>query len=198
MHDILKSMATLLAVINPVVCGVMLISNEKGSEKKQRIGDATKAAVLILLILLVAAFAGRFILDIFGISMEAFQIVGGVIIASIGFSMFSPKPTAPDITDASSGCVSGIVTFAASPGTIATVITLAAVHDKAGLPMIAIGGILLAVSLTWVVMISSALAPDKGKNNNRQQMVTRFMGLILISMGLQFVLTGIKQFFFMS
>lgn len=43
-------------------------------------------------------------------------------------------------------------------------------------------------------MVIMALVSDKGKKGG-QSIVTRLMGLILITMGLQFVLSGIKSFF---
>lgn len=73
-------------------------------------------------------------------------------------------------------------------------ITLSAVHDTAGFPLIASIGAIIAIFLTWVIMVIMALVSDKGKKGG-QSIVTRLMGLILITMGLQFVLSGIKSFF---
>jgi multiple antibiotic resistance protein len=125
--------------------------------------------------------------------MDVFRIVGGVIIAYIGFGMFNPhaQPDDGDQTDQKS--LSTLIMFAASPGTIATVITLSAVHDAAGLPVIAMVGAGLAVFLTWIIMLVMVFASGSGKKGG-QQIITRLMGLILIAMGLQFVLTGLKSF----
>ena len=83
--------------------------------------------------------------------------------------------------------------FAASPGTIATVIALSVVHTAAGLPAVALVGIVIAVFLTWITMLVMLIAADRFHNGGKQ-MFTRFLGLILIAMGLQFVLTGLKDF----
>jgi len=195
MHDIVKTMITLLAVINPTICTVMLLSIDKDRTQKERLFDASKISLSVLVILLVSALVGRFVLHAFGISVDAFQIVGGVIIASIGFSMFSPKPASADAGAPAKESLSNIIMFAASPGTIATVVALSAVHDKTWPPVITLGGVLLAVAITWIVMLIAALAPAGNGKNGSREVVTRFLGLILISMGLQFVLTGIKQFF---
>jgi len=55
------------------------------------------------------------------------------------------------------------------------------------------GGVSLAVLLTWIVMLAMVLASGSVKRGG-QKTVTSLMGLILISMGLQFVLTGLKNF----
>ncbi len=83
--------------------------------------------------------------------------------------------------------------FAASPATIATVIVLSAVHNKVGLPMNAMVGVILAVLVTWLIMLVMVLASGSVRKGG-QQVVTRLMGLMLISMGFQFVLTGLKNF----
>ena len=186
-------MVTSLAVINPVVCGVMLMQIDARATTGKRLADASKAAVSVLIILIVSALSGRTILQFFGISMDAFQIVGGVIIASIGFSMFAPGAKAPRSGPKQKQSVSTIIMFAASPGTIATVISLAAIHHTKGVNtpiLIAVG---LAVALTWLIMVLMALTSGRIKAGG-QKMFTRFLGLILIAMGLQFVLVGYKDF----
>jgi len=83
--------------------------------------------------------------------------------------------------------------FAASPGTIATVIALDAIHHTSGVNAAVLTAVGLAVTLTWMFMILMALASGRMKVGG-QQMFTRFLGLILIAMGLQFVLVGYKDF----
>jgi len=183
----------MLAVINPVICGVMLLQIEGGQPTKERILAATKSSLAILIILILSALIGKYILNAFGITMDVFQIVGGVIIASIGFGMFNPGAQHSDGDQTDNKSLSTLIMFAASPGTIATVIALSAVHDKVGLPMNAMVGVILAVLVTWIIMLVMVLASGSVKKGG-QQIVTRLMGLILISMGLQFVLTGLKNF----
>lgn len=92
MTDYFKAAVTLLAVINPVVCGVMLLQIEGKLAKKNMIFAATKSALTVLLILIYSALVGKYILNAFGISMDVFQIVGDVIIAYLGFGIFNPAP----------------------------------------------------------------------------------------------------------
>ena len=191
--DYFRAALTLVAVINPMICGVMLLQTEGGLPNKTRIMAATKTALTVFIILMLSAIMGKYILQAFGISMNVFQIVGGLIIASIGFSMFNPHAQPDDSDKADQKSLSKLIMFAASPGTIATVITLSAVHDAAGLPVIAIVGLSIAVFLTWIFMMVMVLVSGRMKKRG-QQGFTKFMGLILISMGLQFVLTGLKDF----
>ena len=182
-RECIRTAITLLAVINPVICGVMLLQIDGGSSLKHRLYDATKAALAVLVILVLSALLGKYVLQIFGISMDVFQIVGGIIIAYIGFGMFGPNTRSADRGQEPPRTLSALVMFAASPGTIATVIALSAVHGAADLPVIAIAAVGLAVFLTWIVMLAMLLVSGR-INRGGQQMLTRFMGLILISMGL--------------
>jgi multiple antibiotic resistance protein len=91
MQEYIRAVMTLWAVINPVICGALLLRIDPGASSKHRLYDATKGALAVLIILLLSAVLGRYILQAFGISIDVFTIVGGVIIASIGFGMFGDK-----------------------------------------------------------------------------------------------------------
>jgi multiple antibiotic resistance protein len=143
--------------------------------------------------LVLSALLGKYVLQAFGISIDVFEIVGGVIIAHIGFGMFGVRTQSDAGEQERQMTLSTLIMFAASPGTIATVIALSVAHDEHGIPVVAMVGAGLAVILTWLVMLIMLLGSGR-IHKGGQQIFTRFSGLILISMGLQFVLTGLKDF----
>lgn len=108
--------------------------------------------------------------------------------------MLSSNKKLPDADHKNSITLFSLIMFAASPGTIATVITLSTVHDEVGIPVIAFVGVCMAVIITWIIMLIMISVAGHIKEEG-QQIVTRFMGLILVAMGLQFALTGLKNFF---
>lgn len=193
MNPYVQATVTVLAVVNPVVCGAILVKIVTGQPRAGQIKAATKAALIVLAILVGTAFAGQFVLNVFGISMETFRIVGGVIIAYIGFRMLGGGSQSDDDQSSGGGDLSTLVMFAASPGTISTVVTLSAVHTPGGLPATALVGVLAAVVVTWIVMV--AIVSASGNiHASQQKFVSSFMGLILVAMGLQFALDGYKDF----
>ena len=123
MEQYTQAIIAMLAVINPVVCGAMLLEIQKGQDLNTNIKAAIKAMSIVLIILLLSSFGGKHILNTFGISMEAFKIVGGVIIGFIGIQMMFELNNKSN-PDANEGDLSRLVMFAASPGTIAMAITL--------------------------------------------------------------------------
>jgi MarC family integral membrane protein len=98
MEQHLQAIVTVLSLVNPLICGVMFAQIEAGQSRAIRITDATKAALAVLVILLVAALAGARVLQIFGVSLDAFSIAGGGVLTWIGFSMLrgnSPQARDP-------------------------------------------------------------------------------------------------------
>ena len=191
MESYLQATIGMLAVINPFVCGAMLLQTEQGLDNKTRSEAAVKSMLTVLLILLAAALGGRYILNAFGISMDAFKIVGGLVLGFIGFQMLAGSNRNSNNKKVN---LNEIIMFAASPGTIAMVITLAVVHHKEEIPLTAMIGTLIAVLITLFVMIAMVFL-SKGKQGGKQGIFSKFMGLIIVSMGIQFMLDGIKHFF---
>ena len=193
METIIHSTIAILAVINPFVCGAMLLQAEQGKDKKSSVIAGFKAMTIVLVILLTSALGGQYILNVFGISMDAFKIIGGIILAFIGFHMFS-VPKAGSNPDDKQADLTKLIMFAASPGTIAMVITLAAVHNEKGLPISAMLGATLAIAIA-ILIISVMVLLKTRSGSGGQGIISKFMGLIIVAMGLQFMLDGIKHFF---
>jgi multiple antibiotic resistance protein len=127
-----------------------------------------------------------------------FRIVGGMIIAYMGFDMLSGRhtvgqapPADADINAQSS--LAPLIMFAAGPGTITAVVTLAAVHTPDGLPTTAIVAAVIGAAVTFGALLL-AIQMGSRLGQGTQAIVTRFMGLIVASMGMQFVLEGLKAF----
>ena len=140
-----------------MICGTMFAQIEAGQPRATRLTDASKAALAVLVILVVAALAGVRVLQAFGISLEAFSIAGGGVLTWMGFSML--RGNSPQARDASQDgaaekrSLTPVILFAASPGTITGVITLAVAHAKLALPVTALVAVVVAAVVMWIVMV---------------------------------------------
>ena len=76
-HQIVQAIVTVIAVINPVVCGTIFLTVTPKLTQAQRRWAAAKVALSILIILVGSALIGLKVLGIFNISIDVFQIVGG-------------------------------------------------------------------------------------------------------------------------
>jgi len=124
--------------------------------------DATKAGLAILVILVGTALVRTQLLYLFGVSLDAFIVAGGDVLAWMGFSMLSSQSAASASTVAqanSEPSLTPLILFVASPETITGVITLSAAHAQLKLPVTALLAIAVAVMITWFVSCYSHVSP---------------------------------------
>jgi multiple antibiotic resistance protein len=199
MKEQLQAIVTVLSLVNPVVCGAMFARIEAQRSTAERRADAVTVALAIVAILSVAALIGTQLLRLFGVSLDAFMVAGGAVLAWMGFSMLSGQASAPQASSNAASVVGTslmpLILFAASPGTITGVITLSAAHTRSGFPITALAAVVVASAVTWLTMLLIGRgAHEAGGGGFVRETATRFMGLIVLSMGVQFALTGLRQF----
>ena len=198
MNEQLQAIVTVLSLVNPAICGAMFAQIEVNRSRSQRVTDATKAVLATTVILTVSALIGTQLLHLFGVSLDAFMVAGGGVLAWMGFSMLSGQATSSTPVNAppnGGASLTPLVLFAASPGTITGVITLSAAHTGLDLPVTALVAIAVAGLVTWLaLLLVSRVAAKASEGGSTRDMITRFMGLIVLSMGVQFALTGLRKF----
>jgi len=202
MNEYIQAFMTVISLINPVICAAIYMKSQSQQPGSGQSLAAVKAMLAVFIILALSAVFGIKVLNMFGISLDAFSVAGGLILAWMGFSMLSKKPTKPDAKDHDaipddSASLTPLILFAASPGTITGVITLSVAHATRGLPMTALVAVALACALTLLVLLLSGRmgsTPHDGSSLLRDT-ASRFMGLIVLAMGIQFALSGLQAFF---
>jgi multiple antibiotic resistance protein len=200
MQDHLQAIITVLTLINPLMCAAIFAGIEVGRPRGAQLADAGKAALAVLVILVLAALFGQRLLGIFGVSLDAFMVAGGSVLAWIGFGMLrgAPAGSQPSGSGAASEnrSLTPLILFAASPGTITGVITLAVAQTREKLPITALIAVSVGTLVMWLVIALAVWfgGRSQGRSGFVRDTVTRFMGLIVIAMGVQFALTGIKAF----
>jgi len=198
LKDQIQAIVTVLSLVNPGICGALFMQAVAGRSRASQLVDATKAALVILAILVGAALVGTKVLHLFGVSLDAFMVAGGGVLAWMGFSMLSGKASVSGSSAATADAtpsLTPLILFAASPGTITGVITIAAAHTRLQLPKTALVAIVVATATTWLLMLFIVRFAGKPQGGGfLRDTVTRLMGLIVLSMGVQFALTGFNAF----
>ena len=121
---------------------------------------------------------------------------GGLVLVWMGIMMLrgNSSPTAaspsdePQATETGNSSLTPVILFAASPGTITGVITLAVSHSAAAVPTTALFAVVIAVSITWVIMVITSRASGGHKPGLVHDVTSRFMGLIVLAMGVPLVM----------
>lgn len=198
----LHILVSIFSILNPIgIIPVFLTitADESSIEKKMTIRRTVLAVVLILLI---SAYTGNYILDFFGIDVNSFKIAGGILILLMSIHMLQAK-TPPSKTSMAEhneamtkedvAVVPLAIPLIAGPGAISTVILFASgihtVIDKT-----ALGIIIMLVSLSiWpILLLSKPIGNYLGTTG--LNVATRIMGLILASISVKFMLDGILSF----
>src|SRR5215475_2991352 len=203
MEAYLQSLIALLAIANPIGAAPVFLEIVKGFTHEQKRTAALRASLAVFAILAVAAIAGQAILSLFGISLPAFRAAGGLVIVLMGLEMLRGEPTRVQRDPGDPQTAEGeiLVPFAmplvAGPGAITTVITLAVAHRPGNFPFLPLdallGSAVVAVVLWLILRVmieNEQLLGERGK-----RILTRFMGLILVAIGFQLGLDGVREFF---
>jgi multiple antibiotic resistance protein len=196
MTQYVQGILTILSLVNPVICAAIFSQVSAGKSWTAKLADATKAALTVMVILCLAALGGAQLLKVFGISLPAFQVAGGMVLVWMGFIMLrgNSSPTASE-SDAEATSLTPLILFAASPGTITGVITLAVAHSQHEIPVTALVSVVVAIMVTWLIIILAARKSGSQKKGLMHDVTTRFMGLVVLAMGVQFMLKGLDEYF---
>jgi multiple antibiotic resistance protein len=196
--------ATLFALLNPLVG-----YTDRRSVSVQR-WLALFISITVLGLMLLFLFAGTTLLNFFGITIDAFRVAGGILLLLIGIRTVASDPTtkAKDLMIASevgalceAESVYGqiVVPFAmpllVGPGVIANLILYAGEAWERKSPKLASGLVAVTVGislLTFVILLSGGflrkLLGDVGLS-----IATRILGLLVASIGVQFVIAGLTN-----
>ncbi len=198
--DFLQAAVAIVAIMNPIGTAPIFQNMVSPLAPKRQRAAAIHACLFIAVMLVATAFAGRMVLDLFGISIDAFRAAGGVVIGIMGYQMLRGARSAEHEAMADEKAIREnlLVPFAmplvAGPGTITTVITLAVSHTTYGVPWTALAAIAVGVLVTGACLFT-ILAVGKYFSVDAQRIFTRFMGLVLMAMGMEFLLGGTSAFY---
>jgi multiple antibiotic resistance protein len=200
----LLAFSSIIIIVNPFTATLTFVSLTEHLdplERKKVARDSTRYSVIILLIF---ALLGAVILQLFGISLEAFRIAGGILLFGIGMEMIYAKTSRTKLTatekyESMEAEDVAIIPLAfpmiTGPGAITT--TLVLMNETGGLPVdigIVILAIVTSLVITYLMMINSdKIVARIGQREYRA--INRLMGMLLIAIAVQFVITGVKLAF---
>jgi multiple antibiotic resistance protein len=88
----LLSLSSLFAVVDPLGCIPFFTGQTAGMARERQRRILIKALLVSLFVLLIFAYAGSALLHVFGITIDAFRIAGGVILFGVGLDMLQSRP----------------------------------------------------------------------------------------------------------
>ena len=190
------------AVMNPIANAAVFVGLAGDADESSRKRIARRSVITAFFIILFFCVLGKTIFELFGITLPAFRITGGVLIFLVGYHMLHGQPSRlhhvqrnssdDEKSDSTNVAVSPLaIPVLAGPGTIATAVNFSATGSHLqGVVTIAAFSVLCGI--TYAAFLSGdRLVSLLGSSG--MDVVTRLMGLILAVVGTQMLIQGIHD-----
>lgn len=198
-HDYIKMLIGLLAVVNPLLAIPAFITLARDDSARARRIAARRAALTVAVVFTATVLAGEPVLAAFGISIAAFQVGGGILILLMAIAMLHARMSGARHTDDEAQEARGkddiaVVPLAmpllAGPGAISTVIIYT--HQDGSiahkLALVAIG--LLVAAAVWTAL-RAATPVARVMGTTGINIASRIMGMLLAAIAVEFITRGL-------
>ena len=193
-------LSTMFTLVNPLgITPIFVVMTERFS-KTDRVKIAKKGIIAGTITLIVFTFLGSIIFNLYGITIEAFKIMGGILFFRSGLRMVeaevgrsrTTESERKEFNDADEIAISPIgVPLITGPGAITGVMLLSGQTPSD----YSIGTLLIAVLITMTIFYLILRAGDgfgKRFGVTGMRVIQRIMGLILMVIAVQFVINGVE------
>lgn len=201
---IVHALLGIFAIMNPVGNVPIFLSLTEGYDVDRQRKTARKAVLIAFLIIMIFLVLGHYIFQLFGITVSAFRVVGGILIFGIAYNLIQAKPShahAPreeeheDSANKDDISVTPLATpLIAGPGTIATVMALAGGTSLIKDSISVFIAVVIVMAGTYVILYYSGFI---GRHLGKTEMnvITRLMGLLLAIIAVQMAVSGLDKLF---
>ncbi len=197
------ALSSIFFLVDPLAAIPSFLAITLGANPERRRRMARKGALTCFIVLTTFAVCGQLIFRLFGITLPAFEIAGGVILLLIGLDMLQAKRSATqeasgDTEEGAAKEDAGIVPIGipmlAGPGSISTVMVL--VGQVPSIWRWEMGAILGSITVTslvsyWVLAGAGRVLKVLGETGIR--VLVRVMGLLLVALAMQYFVNGMMD-----
>ena len=186
------------AITNPISNMTVFLSLTQGADEQTKKDINTRANIIAFIIVVVFVLLGKFIFELFNISIPAFKITGGILIFYIGFDMLQSKQSniksLKKVQIDENIAVSPLaIPILAGPGTIVTAMNF--VSNVKPIQVILVIAIFGSMSLLTYVTFRMSKYIVKIVGYNVIAVIGKIMGLIIAIIGTGMIIEGIKLSF---
>jgi multiple antibiotic resistance protein len=200
MQFALITFTSILFIVDPVALIPTYLAITQGETPEQRRRTAMRACIAAMILLVVFGIAGRLIFRVFGITLPAFRIAGGLILWFVALDMLrgnrTTQESSEEIAEGQEKDDVAITPLAmpmlAGPGAISTVMVLAGQARTVSQHVVVYLSGVLTAFLSWLSLrAGERLVVVLGQTGIR--VMTRIMGLLLAAVATQFIITGVRD-----
>lgn len=202
----LLAFPALFSIVNPITGAFIFREATAGRTHAERVRLAWRVGFYSLIVMLVALWAGSYVLAFFGISLAALRIAGGLVLTVFAWELVGAPEKREDrkqqqASSAAPGMAEDVaffpltLPFTTGPGTISVAVALGAGHPASGAGLLGFfaGVSLAAVAMAGLVAVFYGFADRLGDflGRSASRTVSRLSAFLLLCIGVQILLTGI-------
>lgn len=198
----LVALSAVFFVVDPIGLVPIFLAITAGDPPEKQRRMARRATLTGFALLTFFALFGGVVFKVFGISLSAFRVAGGLLLLMTALDMLRAKSpgtkTSPEETEEGMhkedvALVPLAIPLLAGPGSIATAMVLMA----KGKSYVSAIPVLLAIAITFVVtyyILRGASLVQRVLGRSGVAILERVMGLILAAIAVQFMAEGVVDF----
>jgi multiple antibiotic resistance protein len=204
-HATLLSLAALLPIVNPIGSAAMFLSLTQGAPTSLRRTLARQIGLNSFFLLVGSVLVGTYVLRLFGISIPAVQVGGGMVVLSTGWSMLNQKEIGPKAEgqalagseiSSSQAFYPLTMPITVGPGSISVAITLGANLQRGefSAPVLVAHALLTPVIVALLVFLCDRFAEPLARRvgETGTSVIVRLSAFLLLCIGVQIVWNGLS------
>ena len=205
-QNFLLAFSALFSIVNPIGAALIFARVTADRTHAERLDLARRVALYAALVMLVALWGGAYVLDVFGISLSALRIAGGLVVAAQAWAMLSAAEDHEERKAGQAQEAAGApdvaffpltMPFTTGPGTMSVAIALGS-NLPAGSPLMlpfilgSSAAALVVAALVWLAYGSTDLILGwLGPSGAR--VMSRLSAFLLLCIGTQITLGGVTE-----
>jgi len=192
--------AALFSVINPLGAVPIFVGLTQDDSKEERSRISLWTAINVFIILIISFFVGQYVLNFFGISIDALRIAGGLIILNSGFALLSGrfnktrgvnKQVENDAQKRNDIALTPLaIPMLAGPGSISLLIALHQDYQALNEEILVCISI-VAVAIVIFLVMRSAHYLSRILGASGIVAISRIIGFIVIAIGVQYISSSV-------
>jgi multiple antibiotic resistance protein len=205
LNAFLLGFPALFSIVNPI-SGAFIFREVTADRAQDRAWLARQVGLYSLVVMTVALWAGSYVLAIFGITLAALRVAGGIVVALSAWNLLNAPEHHEAQKQAQATPTPGVddiaffpltIPFTTGPGTIAVAVALGSSHPKAPAELVSffLGMTAATIALAAVIWIAyhstEQISRLMGPRGSRT--VTRLSAFLLLCIGVQILITGVED-----
>lgn len=203
---VLLAVGALLPIVDPLAGAPIYLAMTTGLTAEERGRMAKAVAVNSFLLLIASVLIGAYVLDLFGLSIPAVQVAGGIVVCAIAWSLLHSPDSPPALARNKPPTVTPddlnqrafyplTMPLTVGPGSISVALTLGANPPRGLRPLVvtafahALGILIIAVSVYLCYRYADRILKRLGPTGT--SVLVRLSAFILLCIGVQICWNGV-------